>query len=127
MVESKKYTSTQTGKTYPITEHMDCKSTWVVYLITCCKCKKQYIGKTVNKLYTRISNTRSQIKNFNTPTSLKLPYAQHFNLPGHSIADLSLMPIEKIRKPSNQTILHRESFLIAKLKTLKPNGINADE
>jgi hypothetical protein len=37
------------------------------------------------------------------------------------------MPIEKMRKESNQSILHRESALIAKLQTLTPHGINVDE
>ena len=78
-------------------------------------------------VYTRISNTRSQIKNFKTTQSIKLPYAQHFNLPNHSISDLALMPIEQIKKQSNQIILHRESYLIARLKTLTPDGINVDE
>ena len=110
-LKAKRCISSQTNKSYPITQHMDCKSTWIIYLITCRKCNKQYIGKTTNTLYTRISNTRSQIKNFKTSQSLKLPYAQHFNLPNHSISDLALMPIEQIKQQSNQVILHRESII----------------
>ena len=126
MVESKKYTSSVTKRSYPITQHLSCKSTWVIYLITCRKCNKQYIGKTNTTLYTRISNTRSQIKNFHTPQNAKLPYAQHFNLPDHTLADLSIMPIEQIHKHTNEIILHRESKLIAKLSCLTPFGINVD-
>ena len=45
--------------------HINCKSCWIVYLITCTQCGKQYVSKTERSLYTRFSNTTSETKDFN--------------------------------------------------------------
>ena len=85
------------------------------------------MGQTTNTLYTRICNTRSQIKNHSKSSKNQIPYVVHFNLPNHSLSDVSVMPIEQINKQSHQVLNHRESYLIAKLQTLAPNGINVEE
>ena len=61
--ESKKFRSSNTGESFPITTHIDCKSSWLIYLITCTKCQQQYVDKTSNTLYTRFTGTKSDIKN----------------------------------------------------------------
>ena len=127
MVDQSCFQSTTTGKKYPIGQHINCKSTWVIYLITCKKCKLQYVGKTTTSLYTRFNNTRSDIKKYNTNRRKEIPIAAHFNLRNHSVDDISLMGIEQIRKKSEAIIRKRESFWILTLKTLAPKGINADE
>ena len=101
--------------------------------MTCKKCQKQYVGKTENTLYTRFSNTRSEKKRkIHTPNRKTLPYLVHsylvhYNLPDHTISDLTITGIEVIHNRQRPTILKRESFWINKLKTLHPNGINAEE
>ena len=60
---AKKFASTETKETFPITSHLTCKSSW---LIICRKCAKQYIGLTETALKLRLSNTRSEIKKLNT-------------------------------------------------------------
>jgi len=122
----KKFQSTQTGETFPITSHLTCKETWLIYLITCNRCSKQYVGKTTTSLYTRFNNTRSEIKR-NAKGSKSLPYVAHFNSGDHTVDDITLMPIEQIHNRTDTTILRRESFWIAKLKTRRPSGINAHE
>ena len=122
IVESHKFTSSSTGESFPITSHAHCKSTWVIYLITCKKCNKQYVGKTTTSLYTRFTNTKSDIKN----RKKNLPIVDHFNSKDHSIADVSLMAIENINNKTDHNIEKRESYWIAKLRTLRPDGINAD-
>ena len=125
--QTNKFSSTKTGQTFPITSHINCKSEWIIYLITRTACNKQYIGKTETTLYTRFSNTRSEIINFNKTSAKQLPYTIHFNSPSHSIDNVTLIGIELIKEKSHTTILHRESFWIEKLKTLSPNGINVDK
>ena len=115
---NKKFTSTATGESFPITSNLTCKSSWLIYLITCKRCSKQYVGKTKTMLYTRFNNTRSEIKNYTTKGGKSLPYVTHFNSEEHSVSDISLMPIEKIHKQARSVILRRESFWIAKLRTL---------
>jgi len=122
MAVARKFTSSCTGESFPITSHIHCKSPWVIYLITCKKCNMQYVGKTTTLLYTRFTNTKSDIKN----RKKKIPIVDHFNTQGHSIADVSLMGIETIKNKTEPNIRKRESFWIAKLRTLRPNGINAD-
>ena len=122
-----KFTSSVTKQNYSITSHITCKSTWIIYLITCTECKKQYVGKTETTLYTRFNNTRSEIRNFHLPQHKTLPYTTHFNLPSHSLENVQITGIESIRSRSREVILHRESFWISKLKTLQPYGINAEQ
>ncbi len=119
---SAKFTSSATGETFPITSSIHCKSSWVIYLITCTHCSLQYVGKTTTQLYTRFTNTKSDIK----LKKKKLPIVDHFNSPGHSVNNISLMGIEYINSHKEHVIRHRESFWIAKLRTLRPSGINAD-
>ena len=48
--ESNCFTSTSTGRTYPITQILSCKSKNVIYLVTCKKCNMQYVGSTSNEI-----------------------------------------------------------------------------
>ena len=120
-----KFSSTVTGESFPITSHLTCKSSWLIYLITCKRCSKQYVGKTQTTLYTRFNNTRSEIKNHNTKGGKSLPYVSHFTTEQHTVNDISLVPIEQIHKQNRSIILRRESFWIAKLQSRRPSGINA--
>lgn len=67
ITENKKFTSTITKESFPITDHISCRYTWIIYLVTCKVCQKQYVGKTQTTRYTRFSNHRSDIRLYNTP------------------------------------------------------------
>ena len=60
--EGKKFISTNTKKVYNIRKHLDCNSSYVVYLGTCLKCKGQYVGKTSRGFKARHSGHKSEIK-----------------------------------------------------------------
>ena len=47
------FSSSFTGLKYKVRHHLTCKSKYVVYLITCKICKKQYTGKSINHTHTR--------------------------------------------------------------------------
>jgi len=53
-----------------------------------------YVGETENALHIRLNGHRSDIRTKKTDK----PVAEHFNLVGHSIKDLTIMVIEKIRR-----------------------------
>ena len=74
---------------YQIRHSFSCTSTNLVYLISCTKCKKQYIGCTTKQLNVRINHHRSCINN-KKPTFIH----KHFNLPDHSITNLKVQPID---------------------------------
>ena len=123
----KKFSSSITKENFPITDHIDCKMSWLIYLITCSKCSMQYVGKTTTSLYTRFANHKTDIKYYGTDKGKKLPIGKHFNMTGHSFADFTIMGIELLKKRDERIILKRESFWIRKLHTLIPEGINVDE
>ena len=50
--------------------------------------------------------------------------SDHFNLPGHSLNNLELIPLELINSNRDAIRKAREAFLIYKGKTLEPSGMN---
>ena len=57
------FKSNYTGLSYKIRHHLTCKSRYVVYLITCEHCGKQYTGKTTTAMHVRHTGHRSEIEN----------------------------------------------------------------
>ena len=56
------------------------------------KCsKQQYLGETENVLHIHLNGHRSNIKT----RKMENPVAAHFNLPEHSMEDLTIIVIEK--------------------------------
>ena len=64
--EGQHFRSTYTGLTYKIRHHLNCKSRFVVYLITCQVCGKQYTGKTSTAMHTRHTGHRNEVENEST-------------------------------------------------------------
>ena len=107
---------------YHIRHNFTCKSTNVVYLITCSKCKKQYVGYTTQQLSTQINHHRTCIINKQATYIHK-----HFNLPDHAITNLTIQPIDTTTNTINvqQELLHIERFWINTLRTLTQYGLNS--
>ena len=102
---------------YYIRHSFTCESTNIVYLITCTKCKKQYVGCTTQSLRYRINHHRSSIIR-------KMPsyIYKHFNLQDHDITNLKVKPIDTTEDVND---LHNlEKYWIASLSTLVPFGLN---
>ena len=53
------FTSTVTGETYKINHKFDCMEKCLIYLLTCNKCRKQYVVQTVDTFCYRWNNYRS--------------------------------------------------------------------
>ena len=87
--------------TWRITKKFTCESFNVIYLLECQKekCQQRYIGTTGRQLKYRIADHRGYITN---QVSSKATGA-HWNLPGHSLADLRVTVLE-------QTIIHTEEY-----------------
>ena len=123
MVMANGFLSYRTGRRYNIRTHMTCKSSNIVYLITCRKCSVQYVGETENPLHIRMNGHRSDIRT----GKLEKPVAAHFSQPGHSAGDLQVCGIEKIHRDSATWRKQRESYWIFELRTLIPNGLNLND
>ena len=63
-----------TGETRPITNHIDCNSKNVIYIMQCNHCSKQYIGETKRRLKDPFNEHRRPVdnpSNISKPTSLR--------------------------------------------------------
>ena len=113
------FSSSVTGERFTIQHHLTCTSVNVVYLITCLKCNQQYVGETKRMLKTRLLEHCGDTKH-----GRDKPVARHFNLPGHSADDISIIAIDR---PHSSNYYHRtalESKWITKLHSNTPDGIN---
>jgi len=66
----------------------------------------QYVGETQNPLHIHLNGHRSDIRN----KGLEKPVAAHFNTPGHSTDDISIMVIEKMKSEDPNLRKKRESY-----------------
>ena len=119
---SKYFTSTRTRTTYTIRHNFNCTSSNLIYLITCKKCRKQYVGLTTKQLNVRVNHHRTSIIN-HKPIYL----SAHFNFPDHSITDLSIQAIDTVASNCSnilQELQKLEKYWIQKLRTVQPLGLN---
>ena len=121
MLKTDKFTSHSTGKQYQVRAAATCKSYNVVYLIQCNRCGQQYVGETGQALHCRLNNHRADITHCRT---LEKPVAAHFNSGEHSVEDMRVMVIERLRKDDPVLRKIRESRWIGTLDTSSPNGMN---
>ena len=116
------FTSSTFNATFQLKDSLTCKTTNIIYLITCGKCNKQYIGETSRCLSERLTDHRSCILN-----KKQTPIAVHFNEPGHSISrDLKALTIDKIPDNADATTIRKERELLwwDRLGTRHPHGLN---
>ena len=71
-------------------------------MIQCTRCHERYLGESERKLSKRISEHLTYIRT----CDMTQPTGHHFNLPGHSLADLKVLVIEKVKK--NDTLYRKE-------------------
>jgi len=118
---SKTFKSSSTNSKFWLRTNVSCKSNNIVYLITCKKCNKQYVGETGRTLGERITDHLSCIRTFKDT-----PIALHFNQTDHSLEDFSIMAIEKIQdtKDARTVRLLKETTWQTILQTAHPHGIN---
>ena len=93
------------------------------HLIECKKYLKQYVGEADNTLHIQLNGHRSDVKTKKT----EKPVAAHFNLPRHSMDDLTIMVIEKIWREDVQLRRRRESYWIHHLRSVAPEGMNLED
>ena len=105
--------SNVTNYTHEINRAVNYQTTNVVYCISCDKCDQQYVGETGRTLALRFSDHRGYVRNekFDQPTG------EHFNLPGHKLADMKISIVEKVLSSDPNMRKIRESHFIEKLNT----------
>ena len=110
------FRSTVTKRCFRVKGNYSCNSTNIIYLITCKKCMKQYVGLTTKTLRERINHHRSTIIR-----KMKRYISSHFSLLDHNINDLTVQIIDSTHPNS---LAQTEQFWINTLKTTQPLGLN---
>ena len=87
------FTFSAAGETRPITNHIDCSSKNLIYMVHCRRCDKQYIGETKRRLKDRFNEHRRPVDR-PTPSSRPTTVSDHFLSKNHSPADMELIPLE---------------------------------
>ena len=116
------YTFSATGKTRPITNHIDCNSKTLVYMVHCRRCNKQCIGETKRGLVDRFNDHRRPVDR-PTPSSRPTTASDHFLSENHSPVYMELIPSEIMHSSRDAIRKVREAYLIDRGQTLEPEGI----
>ena len=111
--------STSSNFTAELNTAVDCNTSGVVYCIECKICRTQYVGKTKDKAKERFLKHRGYVQN----KELSQATGNHFNLPGHSVSDMTFTIIEKVHRKDPFFLRQREKFYIQKFN-VKMKGIN---
>ena len=97
---------------------LTCQTKGVIYLITCLKCHKQYVGQSgrlaKDRCYDHLRYIRSKTESTGT----------HFNKRGHTHWDFQFHIIEKVVPNTVEMRLRREDYWINLLQTKEPKGLN---
>ena len=88
------FSSHTTGKVFKVKFHASCKSSNVIYLITCRRCGLQYVGETGQPFHLRVEGHRYDVSHQKTDES---PVAEHFNSGTHVESDMAVMAIDLVR------------------------------
>ena len=113
--------SVRSGKfSWSINDQVDCDTENIIYLIQCNKenCQlNRYVGETERKARERISEHRAyrNEKRFAT--------GEHFNQPGHSLANMTFTVLEAVKKKDPLYRKEREIYHIRKLNSFH-KGMN---
>ena len=110
-----------TRSVYKNTNSFNCQTTGVIYLISCTKCGKQYVGQTGRRCVDRFSNHSYYVKKNMEATGT------HFNSVGHDHSNMRIQIIEKVFPNTEPFRLERERMWIHKLQTKTPKGLNTKD
>ena len=93
----------------------------IIYLIECYKegCNNRYIGESSRPLKERLKEHVDYVKRL-FPIQVT---GQHFNMPGHSLSNMTITILEKVTKYDNSYRQEREKLLICKFNTFY-QGLN---
>jgi hypothetical protein len=121
--------STVTGKTYSTMKNISCRSSNLIYCITCKRCGKQYVGQTYLRLKGRFVSHFYTVEKPNRT----VPVGKHFSAPDHKgIDDMDIHILEFIKKPPKSEAASKirdrvEKRWIHLLRTPAPGGLNIED
>ena len=125
--ERSTFTSTVTGETFIINHKFDCNARCLVYILTCHKCKIQYVGQTVDQFHSRFNNYKSDSRKYSQRGScMQQHFSNHFCTSGNA-GFLYNVFVTFIDKTDPSVPLKWEEYWRRTLKTMAPFGVNIEE
>ena len=121
LVEGRKFTSTNTKKTYQIRYDLDCDSSYVIYLATCKRCGGQYVGKSTTPFKKRHSNHRQEIKKSYGGLGHHYGAGKGCEYPTH----FSVQLIDKVDEGDRSALAEKEVYWQNQLRCYVQNGCHA--
>ena len=121
--------SSFTKREYECKKNITCKSSNLIYCITCKRCSQQYVGQTGNTLHKRFGAHAGFINQQN----LKEDIGRHFNIEDHHwLSDMIIHILDFIHAPPKSqhglTLwLQIEFNWIQRLRTMLPMGLNTND
>ena len=110
---------------------MNCKSSNIVYLVTCDRCALQYVGETSLPLHERMYKYRNKIDSDQVDPNLTAVEEHFRTFNNHDgTADFTIQPISftynlrEFPEDNKCRLLDLEDFWIKILKTKEPQGLN---
>ena len=102
-------------------QELNCEVFNCVYLIECKKnnCNMKYVGETKRILKFRLAEHRGYV----TSKDESKPTGEHFNTPGHSLSDMTITVLEKVKSSDTLYRKEREKYFIRKFNTFY-KGLN---
>ena len=107
----------QVNHSYKIRGNFNCRSSNIIYVLSCLICGTQYVGESSNTMNTRCRGHISTIR-----TSKDHPVAVHYRSYNHTTEDFNITVIDK-EADKNRSLRLEESWIIL-LDTLTPKGLN---
>lgn len=122
MITTSQTIKSSSGAIVKLRHDTNCITENVVYLISCSKCEKQYVGETKGPLNKRMNGHRDDWRHRRFERS---PVAEHFCSSEHDfLSHASVCCIDHNSEWTDKARKTRESYWIRRLNTLKPCGIN---
>ena len=128
--ESRTFSNSSGDSSFDIKYDLHCNSKFVVYLLKCKTCHKQYVGSTKTKFRTRLNNYRKDLRCLieQRPKQNQKEFHEHFIQCDHFGEDDWLVTL--IDHYTGEDINGLRSIELSwqhKLNTFKPNGLNDRE
>ena len=113
---SKTFSSSYTKRVYKMRHHLHCKSSWVIYLVTCRRpgCTAQYCGSTSTLMMRRHAGHRQELRERTSPLG------RHFSDCGYQ--NFSLQIIDCVKEGEEEGLGRLEGFWQNNLATFEETG-----
>jgi hypothetical protein len=121
--------SNTTGASFECMKNMSCRSSNLIYCITCKVCGVQYVGQTLLRVKDRFVHHLSDIFNADATKTVGRHFSQNGHN-GHHDVEISVLEFFKKspRSPAAKIIRDRiKKRWIYLLRTLAPQGLNMED